>query len=97
MLSSVVMLIEGHALSHPEIRVTHMQAVVQILFFTAGAALSSSFPKHNLILPDRFALFVFVSCFFWQAAAPRFTVIALCVGFFGLIAAWAYDQLERKF
>lgn len=95
-VGSILMLINGHAVNHPEVLVPQLEAVVLIVFFTAAAALSFTFTKHQLTVPDRIALFVFVLCFFWQAVAPRLMLVVLGIGFACLIGAWAYDRIGKN-
>jgi hypothetical protein len=70
-LGAILMLVNGHAVNHPEVSVTRVKAVILIIAFAAAAGISFTFTKHNLTPPDRIALFTFVVCFFWQAVAPR--------------------------
>ncbi len=95
-LGSILMLMNGHAINHPEVRVSKLEAAVLILFFAAGAGLSFTFTKQKLTMPDGIALFAFIFCFFWQAVAPRLMLLALSVGFACLIGAWVYDRLGRR-
>jgi hypothetical protein len=81
----------GHAVNHPEVLVSRLEAVILIVFFAAAAALSFTFTNHRLTVPDRIALFVFILCFFWQAVAPRLMLMTLGIGFAGLVGAWLYD------
>lgn len=91
---SILMLLDGHAVNHPEIVIPWYEAVALILFFTAAAGLSFSFTNHKLTVPDRIALFVFIVCYFWQAADQRLMTITLGVGFACLAGAWAYDRFQ---
>jgi hypothetical protein len=95
-VGSILMLTSGHAMNHPEVLVPQLEAVVLILFFAAAAALSFTFTKHKLTVPDRIALFAFILCFFWQAVAPRLMLVVLGFGFACLVGAWAYDRLQRR-
>jgi hypothetical protein len=92
-LGSVLTLVDGHAVNHPEVAVSRPEGAVMILFFATAAALSLTFTKRKLQLPDRVALFAFVFCFFWQAVAPNMARFALGFGFSCLFLAWAYDRL----
>lgn len=95
-LNSILMLTNGHAVNHPEVLVSKLEAAVLIVFFGAAVALSSRFTKHKLKVPDRFALLAFIFCFFWQAVAPRLMLVALAIGFSCLVGAWAYDRVQRR-
>lgn len=95
-VSSILMLVNGHAANHPEVPVSRLEAVLLIGFFAAAAVLSFTFTKHKLTLPDRIALFTFIFCFFWQAVAPRLMLIALAIGFSCLVGAWIYDRTHRR-
>lgn len=95
-LGSTLILVNGPAANHPEVMDPWLEAVALILFFTTATALSFTFAKHKLTLPDRIALFVFVVCFFWQAVVPRLILSALGIGFSCLVAAWVYDHTRRK-
>jgi len=93
---SILILVDGHALNHPEVLITRPEALVLIAFFAAGTILSFTFTKHRLTVPDRIGLFVFILCFFWQAVAPRLMIIALAIGFACLIGAWGCDRVRRR-
>jgi hypothetical protein len=93
-LGSVLTLIDGHVVNHPEVTVPRLEGAVMTLFFVAAAVVSFAVVKHRLTVPDRLALFIFVFCFFWQAVAPRFLLTALAIGLSCLIAAWAYDRYQ---
>ncbi len=95
-VGSILMLMNGHAVNHPEVPVSRLEAALLIVFFAAAAALSFTFTNHKLTLPDRIALLIFIFCFFWQAVAPRVMLIALAIGFACLVGAWAYDRLQRR-
>jgi hypothetical protein len=91
-LGSVLTLVEGHVVNHPEVTVSHQKAVAMILYFAGATGLSLTFLKRKLSVVDRFAILAFVFCFFWQAVIPNLMVVALGVGLFCLIIAWAYDR-----
>jgi hypothetical protein len=95
-VASILMLVNGHAVNHPEVLVPHLEAVLLIAFFSAAAALSFTFAKRKLTVPDRIALFVFILCFFWQAIAPHLMLVVLGIGFSCLVVAWVYDRLQRR-
>jgi chromate transport protein ChrA len=95
-VSSVLMFMNGHAINHPEVPVSRLEAALLIVFFAAAAALSFTFTKHKLTLPDRIAVFAFIFCFFWQAVTPRFMLLALMIGFSCLVGAWTHDCLQRR-
>lgn len=94
-MGSILMLMDGHAMNHPEIPVSKVEAALLIVFF-AAAALSFTFTKHKLTVPDRIACWLFSFCFFWQAVVPRLMLSALAIGFSCLLAAWAYDRVYRR-
>lgn len=95
-VGSILMLMSGHAVNHPEVLVSKLEAALLMVFFATAAALSFTFTKHKLTVPDRIALFAFIFCFFWQAVAPRLMLLALAIGFSCLVGAWAYDRLQRR-
>jgi hypothetical protein len=95
-VGSILMLMNGHAVNHPEVLVSKLEAALLIVFFAIAAALSFTFTKHKLTMPDRIALFAFMFCFFWQAVAPRLMLLALAIGFSCLVGAWAYDRVQRR-
>ncbi|MGO9241855.1 MAG: hypothetical protein ACLQBJ_13705 [Bryobacteraceae bacterium] len=92
-LGSIITLVDGHAVNNPKVVVSRLVALLMILFFATAAALSSTFVKHKLTVPDRIALFVFIFCFFGQAVVPRFMLVAMGIGFSCLAAAWVYDRI----
>jgi hypothetical protein len=95
-LGSVLSLVDGHAVNHPEVPVSRLEGVVMIAFFTIAAVLSFTFTKRKLHVTDRVALFAFVVCFFWQAVAPNLMWVVLGVGFCFLLFAWLYDHFEHR-
>jgi hypothetical protein len=95
-LGSVLSLVDGHAVNHPEVPVSRLEGVAMIVFFTVAAVLSFTFTKRKLHVTDRAALFAFVVCFFWQAVAPNFMWVVLGVGFCFLLAAWLYDHFRHR-
>jgi hypothetical protein len=95
-VGSVLMLLDGHAVNHPEIAVPRVEAALMTIFFVAAAGLSFTFTRHRITLPDRIGLFVFILCFFWQAVAPRLMLMALSIGFLCLVGAWAYDWRAER-
>jgi hypothetical protein len=94
-VGSILMLMNGHAVNHPEVLVSKLEAALLIVFFATAAALSFTFTKHKLTVPDRIALIAFIFCFFWQAVEPRRMLLALAIGFSCLVGAWAYDRVRR--
>jgi chromate transport protein ChrA len=92
--ASILMLFSGHAVNHPEVVVSRLEAMAALMFFAAAGMLSLNFTKHKLTVPDRVALFAFVLCFFWQAVAPRLLLFALAIGFSCLVGAWTYDRVN---
>ena len=95
-LGSVLSLMDGHAVNHPEVSVSRIGGVVMIVFFTIATLLSFTFTKRELQVTDRVALFAFVVAFFWQAVAPSFMWIVLGVGFCFLLFAWLYDHFQHR-
>lgn len=95
-LGSVLSLVDGHAVNHPEVPVSRLEGVVMIGFFTAATVLSLTFLKRKLHVTDRIALFAFVVCFFWQAVAPNLMWLVLGFGFCFLLFAWLYDHFKHR-
>lgn len=95
LLGSVLSLVDGHAVNHPEVSVSRLDGVAMIVFFTVAAVLSFTFTKRKLRVADRVALFAFLVCFFWQAVAPSLRWVVLGVGFCFLVFAWLYDHFQQ--
>jgi len=95
-LGGILTITEGHAVNHPEVKVSHLEGVVITAVLAASAVVSFTFTKRRLRLLDRVALFVFVFCFFWQAADSRVTLLALGAAFCSLLVAWGYDRTQRR-
>jgi len=95
-LGSVLALVDGHVVNHPEVLVSRPEGAAMIAFFSVAAVLSLTFVKRKLQVSDRVALLTFVVCFFWQAAVPRLRWVALGVGFCFLLFAWLYDRVQRR-
>jgi hypothetical protein len=89
-------IVSGHALNHPAVKVSTLEGVSLTVFFAASAVVSSTFTKRKLHLLDRVALFVFVSCIFWQAIDNRAASLALAIAFCCLVLAWAVDHIRRR-
>jgi len=87
-VGSLVMLWTGHAINHPEVRVSRLEAFILILFFAAAAALSHELVVGQLSKASRVAILLFVACIFWQAAMPRMMFVAAGIGLLGLAVAW---------
>ena len=95
-LGSILSLVDGHAVNHPEVPVSRLDGVVMIVFFTIAAVLSFTFTRRKLHVTDRVALFAFIVCFFWQAVAPNLMWVVLGVGFCFLLFAWLYDHFQYR-
>lgn len=95
-LGSVLTLVDGHAVNHPEVAVSRSEGMAMVAFCTFAAALSFTFTKRKLCVMDRVALFAFVACFFWQAAVPKFMWVAMGAGFCFLLFAWLYDSYQHR-
>jgi hypothetical protein len=95
-INCVIVIAKGHMPNSPAVRVARLDAVIMTFMYLAGAMASFTFTKRKLHLLDRLALFVFVFCFFWGAVAPRLMVLTLGIGVGWLVAAWAYDRLQRR-
>jgi hypothetical protein len=95
-LGSVLTLVDGHAVNHPEVLVSRPEGVAMIAFFIIATVLSLTFTKRKLHVTDRIALLAFVICFFWQAAAPGIMGVVLGAGFCFLLFAWIYDYFQRR-
>jgi len=95
-LGSILMLLSGHAVNHPDVLVSKLQAAVLMILFAIAAGLSVTFAKQKLTVPDRVALFVFIFCFFWQAVAPHLMILSLAIGFSCLACAWIYGLLRGR-
>lgn len=92
-LGGILTIMEAHAVNHPEVKVPRLEGVAMTVLIAAGAMASFTFAKRRLRPLDRVALFAFVFCFFWGAAAPRLALPTLGVGVAWLVAAWAYDRI----
>jgi hypothetical protein len=95
-VGSVLSLVDGHAVNHPEVPVSRLEGALMAVFFTVATVLSFTFTRRKLHPSDRVALFAFVVCFFWQAVAPRIMWVALGVGFCSLLFAWLYDHFRYR-
>lgn len=95
-LGGILTLVTGHAVNHPEVVVSRLEGVIIIVFFITATALSLTFAKRELFLVDRFALFAFLVCFFWQAAAPKMMRLALGSGLLCLLLAWVCSQIRQR-
>jgi hypothetical protein len=84
----------GHALNHPEVPVRRLDATIMTLLIAASAIVSNTFNRKLRIL-DRIAVFSFAFCFFWEAVDDRFKLTPLGIGFGSLLAAWAFDFIQR--
>lgn len=95
-LGGISMIFTGHAVNRPSVPVSLFEAISVTLIFAFSALVSFAFSKRKLRLLDRITLLIFVICLFGQAVAPNFTLAAFGIGLMGLVAAWAYDRLRRR-
>lgn len=93
-MGGVLTIVEGHAVNHPEVLVTRLDATIMTLLFAASAGVSATFSRKPHLV-HRVAMFCFVFCFFWQVANERMMLRALSIGFCALLFAWLYDWFAR--
>ncbi len=98
MLGAVLELWHGHALNNSSVSIPRWIALVQLAVIAGVTLLSFTFKTRTLKVADRIALLIFsVSIFAGgkQATEQRFP-FALVVGGACVLAAWAYDRLQRR-
>ena len=87
----------GHALNYPTVLIPRWIALVQLVVIAGVTALSFTFKKRPLNLIDRIALLVFAASIYvgGDEAHRQQLPLALIVGGLCVLAAWAYDRLQR--
>jgi hypothetical protein len=89
-MNSVVMIASGHAINHPEVRVSFLQGLIALACFVAATAISMTIIKRSLRYSDRAAILIFVCSLFWSAADARVLSLAPIVGAGALVSDWLY-------
>jgi uncharacterized membrane protein YidH (DUF202 family) len=87
----------GHALNYPTVLIPRWIALVQLVVIAGVTALSFTFKKRPLNLIDRIALLVFAASIYvgGDEAHRQQLPLALIVGGLCVLAAWAYDRVQR--
>jgi len=93
-VNSFFSIFSGHVTNNLTVSISRPEAIACTVFFLGSVALSLRFISDRLAPVDRVALFIFVFCIFWQAAAPRFEATALGVAFCSLLIAWAFSRMR---
>jgi hypothetical protein len=93
---SLLEISSGHALGHPEVRVTPATGTMLLLFFGISTALSLTFRRRFITALDRVALFLFVVCFFAQIIVPHKSLMILAFGLTCLASACSYHYVRSQ-
>jgi len=93
-LNGIITVYTGHLINNTSIPIPRSEAIIITLFFGASGFLCARFRTGVLNVIDRAALFTFMFCLFWQAAAPRFAGVAGGVAFCALLLAWTYGRVR---
>ena len=91
-VNSFFSIFSGHVTNNLAVSISRHEAIACTVFFLGSVALSLRFMSDPLVPLDRVALFIFVFCIFWQAAAPRSEALALAIAFASLLIAWVHSR-----
>jgi hypothetical protein len=97
-LGALLQLEQGHAVNNPSVLIPRWIALVQLAVIAGVTALSFTFKKRALNIVDRIALVAFAASIFvgGNEAIRQKLPLALIVGGVCMLAAWAYDRLQRR-
>lgn len=97
-LGSLLELWHGHAVNNPSVLIPRSIALVQLVVIAGVTAFSFTFKKRYLNIVDRIALLAFAASIYvgGDEATRRKLPLALIVGGVCVLAAWAYDRLQRR-
>jgi hypothetical protein len=95
-INGIITLADGHAVNNPQVPVSRLDALMLIVFCATSSVISRTFTKRRLHVVDRVALFAFIFCFFWQAAAPKMMRLAVGLALGCLLLAWACDRIRQR-
>jgi len=88
----------GHALNNPSVLIPRWIALVQLVVIAGVTALSFTFKKRPLNIVDRIALLAFAASIYvgGDESIRQELPFALIVGGLCVLAAWAYDRVQRR-
>jgi hypothetical protein len=97
-LGSLLQLEQGHALNNPSALIPRSIALMQVVIIAGVTTLSFTFKSRPLKFADRIALLAFaVSIYVGGVEADRREFpLALILGGVCVLAAWAYDNWQRR-
>ncbi|NDQ58285.1 MAG: hypothetical protein GZ088_14540 [Acidipila sp.] len=97
-LGALLELWHGHAVNNPSVLIPRWIALVQLVVIAGVASLSVTFKTRDLNMVDRIALLVFAASIYvgGDEATRQELPLALIVGGVCVLAAWAYDRLQRR-
>jgi uncharacterized membrane protein YidH (DUF202 family) len=97
-LGAFLELEQGHAVNSPSVPIARWIALVQLVVVAGVTALSFTFKKRPLNIADRIALLAFAASIFvgGDEATRQELPLALIIGGTCILAAWAYDRLQRR-
>jgi hypothetical protein len=96
-LGTLLELEQGHAVNNPSVLIPRWIALVQLVVITGVTVLSFTFKNRRLNILDRIALLAFAASIYvgGEEATRQQLPLALIVGGVCVVAAWAYDRLQR--
>jgi len=97
-LGSLLELEQGHAVNNPSVLIPRWIAFLQLVVIAGVTALSFTFKKRSLNIVDRIALLAFAASIYVggnEATRQEFP-LALLVGGACVLAAWGYDEVQRR-
>jgi hypothetical protein len=97
-LAALLELWHGHVVNSPSVPIPRLIAFVQLVVIAGVTALSFTFKKRPLNILDRIALLAFAASIYagGDEATRQELPLALIVGGVCVLAAWAYDRLQRR-
>lgn len=97
-LGAVLELWHGHAVNNLSVLIPRWIAFSQLIVIAGVTVLSFTFKKRPLNIVDRIALLAFAASIYvgGDEATRQQLPLALIVGGACVLAAWAYDRLQRR-
>ena len=95
-VNSLISISSGHATGNPAVLVSRSTAILMTVLLLAGTALSMTFRRKTVSVPDRVALLALAVSIGWGAVDVQHGLIALAIGTGCLLLVWAYDHRKLQ-
>lgn len=97
-LNSLLQLERGHSTGNSSVLIPRSIGFVQLIVIAGVTVLSFTFKKRSLNILDRIALLAFAASIYpgGEEVSQQKMPLALIVGGACVLAAWAYDRVQRR-